>query len=318
MDRSVNGRLRLPGALPPELAACAALRDVRLYGNLLAELAPLAGLPELTTRDVSGNRLRVLSGLARGLTTLDLSGNQLTELPGAIRELTRLDTLDLSGNALTSADALLGLRLTELHLDGNRLAEWPSAVAAMPTLRRFSALGNPAGDPHGIATEVREAVHAHTTGHADPAKQCFDVATVTFAFSLAVDGAAAIRVLVEQYYRRFRGISAAITLANGTRIELAGLSRKSALRDAQELHRLVDQLRAALARLPAEQADDAEAVAGATADLVARATKEKPNKKLVDVAVTGLRTLVDGLATISPIALNIVNIVNILNKLIGG
>lgn len=404
-------------ALPPELAACAALRDVQLYGNMLSDLAPLAELPGLTTLDVSGNRLRTLAGLAPGLRTLDLSGNQLTELPGTVRELTRLTNLDLSGNRLTNVDALLDLPLTELHLDDNALTEWPSVVATLSTLRLYSVLGNPVQDPNFVATQVREAVHAHTTGHSDPTKQYFDVATLTFAFSLAVSGVGAIRVLVDQYYKRFRHINAAITLADGTRIELAGLSRTSAhrmLRDAQEtatsralmdfpptkslqerrwteeylvqtaarlpqvdlvptngtvvhinnynyqpridmgdtinvvgntnsninvkatltkvtqnigaaatldnntkaeLDRLLGQLQGALAGLPAEQAEDAEAVADATADLVDKATKDKPNRKLVTVAASGLRTLVDGLATISPIALNIISLVN---KIIGG
>jgi hypothetical protein len=401
-------------ALPPELASCTALHNVQLYGNMLADLAPLAELPGLTTLDVSSNRLRTLSGLPRGLVALDASGNRLTELPGGIRELTVLSRLDLSSNQLTAVDVLLDLPLTELHLDGNALAEWPSAEAALPTLQRFSALGNPIGDPNGLATDIREAVHAHTTGHADPAKEYFDAATLTFAFSLAVNGATSVWALVDHYYKRFRGVNAAITLADGTRIELTGLSRKSAhriLRDAQdtavtralmdfrptknpqesrwteqyiiqtaarldqvdlvpkdgtavvhfhqhnyhqrgdminivgntngiinvkakltnvtqnidaattlddttktELNRLLEQLHAALAQLPAEQAEDAEAVAEATADLVDKATKDKPNKKLVTAAASGLRTLVDGLTTVAPIALGIIGIVT---KIVG-
>lgn len=405
LDVSEN---RLAG-LPPELATCVALRDIHLYGNLLTELTPLAEVPDLATLDAAGNRLRTLSGLPTGLVALDLSGNQLTELPDGIRELTRLSRLDLSGNQLTRVDALAVLRCTELHLDSNALTEWPHAVATMPTLRTFSALDNPAGEPDAFATEVREFVRANSTGHADPAKQYLDAATISFAFSLATTGAIAIRALVDRYYKRLRGVGAVLTLADGTRLELTGLSYKSVQRivrnahatatskalmdfrptkdagtrqqverfvvetavravpadlvakdgtvihihnynpeysmgdtinvvgntnaninvkasltgvtqtvgtataldgDAKaELTRLLGQLEAALARLPAEQAEDAQAIAESTADLVDKATRDKPNKKLVTAAITGLRTLVDGLTTVAPIALGIIGIV---------
>ncbi|MBN6058411.1 leucine-rich repeat domain-containing protein, partial [Nonomuraea sp. RK-328] len=404
-------------ALPAELAGCAALQELRLFGNLLTGLEPSAELPALTLLDVSANRLRALPGIARGLVVLDLSGNQLSELPGELRELRRLRRLDLSGNRLTDVEALRGLPLEELHLDGNALATWPYTVAALPNLRRFSALGNPAGDPTGRTTRIHEAVRAHTTGHADPAKQYFDAATLTFAFSLAVSGSTAVVALVEQYYKRFRGVNAVVTLADGSRIELSGLSRKSALRMVREsqetatrralvnvrstndsaewrwaeqyvvqtvarlqqvdlvpdngpvihfqqvninpevtmgdrinitgnqqavinvkatltnvtqaigaaqaldddtraeLNRLVEQLHAELAELPPEQAEDAEAVAEATADLVDKATKDKPNKKLVGAAGSQLRDLVDGLGAVAPVALGIIDLVT---KIVGG
>ncbi|ONI80215.1 hypothetical protein ALI22I_43300 [Saccharothrix sp. ALI-22-I] len=81
-----------------------------------------------------------------------------------------------------------------------------------------------------------------------------------------------------------------------------------------ELNRLVAELGRELEKLPPEQAEDAEAVATTTADLVEKATKEKPNKKLVETSANGLRALVDGLATIAPIALGIIGIVT---KIVG-
>src|ERR687888_560123 len=67
-----------------------------------------------------------LTGIAE-LTTLNLSGNRLTELPGWVTELTGLTTLDLSNNALTGIPE--GVRrlsaLTTLDVNNNRLAEVP-------------------------------------------------------------------------------------------------------------------------------------------------------------------------------------------------
>jgi Leucine-rich repeat (LRR) protein len=402
----------------PALTECAALQHLHLYGNALTRIAPLGKLPALTTLDLSGNRLRSLDGLTPALVSLDVSGNHIAELPDDILKLTRLRRLDLSDNLLASVDALLGLQIEQLHLDGNALPVRPDALVATPTLRRFSALGNPFDPADGLTVEVHKAVRRHTTGHADPTKQYFDAATLVYAFSLAVSGASAIWTVVDHYYKRFKGVGVAVMFADGTQIELRNLSRKTALRlvgkvrestsqrvlvDFQstkdlgqqrataefvvqsvarldsaelvpkrtpgqiihlqqvsinsevtmgdkiiigniansnvnvkstlinvtqtvgaamtldgstkaELTRLVNQLTVALEQLPPEQAENADAIAKTTADLVEKATTDKPNKKLVETGANGLRALVDGLGTVAPIVLGIIDIVT---KIVG-
>jgi hypothetical protein len=77
----------------------------------------------------------------------------------------------------------------------------------------------------------------------------------------------------------------------------------------QELKKLMEALDAALKNAPSEQKPDAEAVAEEANHLVARATAEKPNKKLVEISGQGLLEAAKAVAGALPIAEQIVSTV---------
>ncbi|GAA5186708.1 hypothetical protein GCM10023322_33560 [Rugosimonospora acidiphila] len=81
----------------------------------------------------------------------------------------------------------------------------------------------------------------------------------------------------------------------------------------QELSRLADRLAEALDGLPADQRADGEAVAAAAGDLIANATQDAPNRRLVATYADGLRSLAQGLATVAPIATEIIKLVTTLS-----
>ena len=66
------------------------------------------------------------------------------------------------------------------------------------------------------------------------------------------------------------------------------------------LTRLVNQLSTMLERVPPAQTADAEAVAETAKGLVEQATKEKPNKTLVQLSAEGLKTTAAYLAGVLP------------------
>lgn len=72
-----------------------------------------------------------------------------------------------------------------------------------------------------------------------------------------------------------------------------------------QLDKLIQQLSEALEKLPASQKEDAEAVADAATDLVGKATKDKPNKKSVEISANGLLEAAKGIAGVVPIAIEI-------------
>jgi hypothetical protein len=231
-----DNRLR---RLPPELAACNRLHILDLYGNALEDTTALAELPALVTLDVASNRLRAVGRLPSPatLTSLDLSSNLIASLPASISDLQALRRLDLSGNQLTSSSlaVLSRLPLEELYLDDNKLESPPLDLVSLPTLRRFSALGNPFGQlppdagERVIGEEAAAAVRQHISGSADPERKYFDAPTYSFDFSLAIRGGADAKQVVDLYYKRYQGISAAVEFRDGTNYQLDSLSRRTAL-----------------------------------------------------------------------------------------
>ena len=141
----VAGRVRGDAAFPRSLEA------LRLDHNMAGELKGLHQLINLKELDASGNRMaavpetlpaslthlhlganriqEVRAGSlanASGVLVLDLSGNQLTAVPAALAGLGVLQTLDLSGNLISSLEgsSILGLRqLWRLQLRGNRVRQ---------------------------------------------------------------------------------------------------------------------------------------------------------------------------------------------------
>ena len=81
-----------------------------------------------------------------------------------------------------------------------------------------------------------------------------------------------------------------------------------------ELSRLLGDLSEVLATLPAEQGEDAEAVAEAASDLVSKVVSDHPNRKVVGVAADVLRKLAIGTAVAVPI---ISEIVDLVTKIVG-
>lgn len=92
--------------LPSELAACAALAELRAGSNRLAALpaafAEAGALPRLATLVLADNVLSDLASAAAltALRTLDVRNNELRTLPPALGRLTGLRALPLSGNPL--------------------------------------------------------------------------------------------------------------------------------------------------------------------------------------------------------------------------
>ncbi|CAL8318439.1 unnamed protein product [Lota lota] len=141
-----NGSEGLPnGALSP----LGKLRTLSLDGNGLAWV-PL-GLP-LSIRELylRGNRIRLFrGGVFAGpsqLAILDLSGNQLTN-KGLVRDsllnATRLESLNLEGNALGRVPRHLPPSLKTLNLEGNLIASvGRSAFRSLPNLEHLGMARN--------------------------------------------------------------------------------------------------------------------------------------------------------------------------------
>ena len=72
------------------------------------------------------------------------------------------------------------------------------------------------------------------------------------------------------------------------------------LSDKQEIDSLLKGLVDALKQLPPENADEAEAVEEMAKDLVENATREKPNKKLIEISAEGLKKAAKDLSIIIP------------------
>jgi hypothetical protein len=229
--------------LPRPIAECQSLTTVGLYGNSLTDVTELSPLVQLDDLDLSRNQLSCAPSLSpQGrLSRLDLRGNKISELPVGFSRLRTLSWLDLSGNRLTDVGPLLGLALTELYLDDNLLASFPDRLAALPTLRRFSASGNPfadSGSSSDLAERARAAVALHVTSTEQDDRQYFTGAELNLGFDLVVKSVPAVRAGIDLYYKQFTDVSATVDLPDGSRIQMQNLSRKGALeilRDQREV-----------------------------------------------------------------------------------
>ena len=70
-----------------------------------------------------------------------------------------------------------------------------------------------------------------------------------------------------------------------------------------ELKQLVEQLNEALQQVPSQRNEEAEAVAESAKSLIETATKEKPNKAMIQVSAEGLKMAAKNLAEITPTVL---------------
>lgn len=101
-----------------------------------------------TTLDLSNTGLTKVSQdvfKKTNLTKLDLSHNQLTNaIPGEIRFLSKLETLDLSDNAMTNLPAEIGQlqNLKTLDLSNNQLTGLPNELGQLSKLETLDLRGN--------------------------------------------------------------------------------------------------------------------------------------------------------------------------------
>ncbi len=72
-----------------------------------------------------------------------------------------------------------------------------------------------------------------------------------------------------------------------------------------ELEKLVKELNDALQQVPADKAEDAEAVAQSAQLLVEKATEEEPNKTMIQITGEGLKKAAQNLADVMPTVLTI-------------
>jgi hypothetical protein len=72
------------------------------------------------------------------------------------------------------------------------------------------------------------------------------------------------------------------------------------LSEREKLEQLLSDLEYELKNIPPENADEAEAVAETAKGLIEKATKEKPNKPLVQISADGLKKAAENIAVITP------------------
>lgn len=70
--------------------------------------------------------------------------------------------------------------------------------------------------------------------------------------------------------------------------------------EKDEIKNLLDQLQQHLQEVPGDFADDAEVVAEMAKSFVEGATKEKPNKKMLEITAEGLKKAAENIASITP------------------
>lgn len=70
--------------------------------------------------------------------------------------------------------------------------------------------------------------------------------------------------------------------------------------EREKLEQLLSNLEYELKNIPPENADEAEAVAETAKSLIEKATKEKPNKPLVQISADGLKKAAENIAVITP------------------
>jgi Leucine-rich repeat (LRR) protein len=120
------------------------LSELNLDDNLLTDVAVLTTLNALSLLHLNRNRVTDTSPLAAlgQLTVLWLASNRITAPVGSLSGLTKLATLDLSHNQITTLGSLFGLpSLSVLDLGDNQLTE-VSELGALTQLLNLSLSQN--------------------------------------------------------------------------------------------------------------------------------------------------------------------------------
>jgi Leucine-rich repeat (LRR) protein len=140
------------------LELCTNLADVKLSGNAIQDLSPLAGLKNIQLLMLAQNKISDLQPLKElvKLQFLDLNGNQIQSMQG-LEQLTNLRTLYLSQNQISDLTPLQGLRqLRSLYLNENQLQSL-APLAELPWVSTLAIKGNRIADLSPLAryTELR-------------------------------------------------------------------------------------------------------------------------------------------------------------------
>jgi Leucine-rich repeat (LRR) protein len=142
--------------LPPSLGLCHRLRSLDVSHNKLAELpdvetwSKLAGC--LENLDLAFNCLSSVESLEplSKLSTLKLDGNKLTSLDGiSWSQLKQLTSLTAVGNEIAELPSEIGLTaesMMHLDLSENKLVALPEEVSELKKLKEMKADGNPIKD----------------------------------------------------------------------------------------------------------------------------------------------------------------------------
>ncbi|MBQ3356735.1 MAG: leucine-rich repeat domain-containing protein [Oscillospiraceae bacterium] len=135
------------------IAACTALRELRLNNCGLTNIAPLAALTDLETLDLSNNSISDINAISgmKYLRQLDLHSNAISSLE-ALKHAGKLQTLDISENNIPSL-APLGecSQMEKLIANDNHISDI-GVVAKMPELATFCASRNKIFDASAVAS----------------------------------------------------------------------------------------------------------------------------------------------------------------------
>ncbi|MBF0452348.1 MAG: hypothetical protein HQK75_16720, partial [Candidatus Magnetomorum sp.] len=137
----------LMGELPDSLINLEQLEHINLSNNYFYHLADSIGAMNLSSLDISENRLKYLPDdicSIQSLTELNVSNNQLVNLPACIGNIQTLSIFNASGNQLTHLpESLFTIEpLTKLYLSDNRLKELPETIGQIQSLSIFDLSNN--------------------------------------------------------------------------------------------------------------------------------------------------------------------------------
>jgi internalin A len=140
------------------LEKCTSLVLIDVAGNEIEDLAPLAGLKDLQSVDLSSNRLKGVAALKDlvKIQYLQLEGNEITDLE-PLQGIKALQALYLSGNKVASLEPIKDLpKLSSLYLEGNQISDL-KPVAGLKWLANLNLKGNRVEDvaPLSGLTELR-------------------------------------------------------------------------------------------------------------------------------------------------------------------
>ena len=129
------------------LAGLTQLTTLYLGGNRIVDITPLAGLYNLTVLDISGNRISDITPLAgpSNLRSLGLFHNQISDIT-PLASMTQLTSLSIGSNNINDINALAALtNLTFLGIEGNQISDI-SPLADMVNLTFLTASVNNISD----------------------------------------------------------------------------------------------------------------------------------------------------------------------------
>ena len=118
------------------------LTELKLDGNQIRDIKPLASLPHLTDLNLENNQIKDIKPLASltHLTDLNLDKNQIKDIK-PLASLTNLTRLYLTNNQISDIKPLASLtNLTRLDLDGNQIKDI-KPLASLDFSHNFCGVG---------------------------------------------------------------------------------------------------------------------------------------------------------------------------------